>query len=147
MQLKLKRSQRAGGMLGGTVIFVLDARADLNEDERGHVKKYNLGKSIVYDSEARKKHGEAVGSHVEASRGVSTTKGLYRIARASVSAAMAVLSLRITIDSLVNGQHVECKSLDELIGAQNAILEACESLKSYLDLAQTFDGREEIFEY
>jgi hypothetical protein len=58
MQLKLKRSQRAGGMLGGKVIFALDARAELSGDEQGLVKKYALGKLVVYDSEARKKHAD-----------------------------------------------------------------------------------------
>lgn len=50
MQLKLRRSQRAGA---------LDARAELSADEQGLVRKYALGKLVVYDSEARKKHGEA----------------------------------------------------------------------------------------
>jgi hypothetical protein len=45
MQLKLKRSQRAGGVLGGKVIFALDARTDLSPDEKGLVSKYALGKT------------------------------------------------------------------------------------------------------
>ncbi|PWT80932.1 MAG: hypothetical protein C5B44_04585, partial [Acidobacteria bacterium] len=43
MQLKLKRSQRTGGMMGGKVIFVLDARAEPSAEEASLVKKYNLG--------------------------------------------------------------------------------------------------------
>ena len=65
MQLKLKRSQRSGGMLGGKVFFVLDARADLATDERNLVNKYSLGKLVVYDSEARKKHAEAAIEHFD----------------------------------------------------------------------------------
>ena len=53
MQLKLRRSQRAGGMLGGKVIFALDARAELSADEQELVRKHALGKLVVYDSEAR----------------------------------------------------------------------------------------------
>jgi hypothetical protein len=34
MQLKLKRSQRTGGMMGGKVVYMLDARAELTPDER-----------------------------------------------------------------------------------------------------------------
>jgi hypothetical protein len=46
----------------------------------------------------------------------------------------------------MRGVHVECKDLDELLGAKSAILEAAQSLRSYLDVAATFDGREEIVE-
>jgi hypothetical protein len=47
MQLKLRRSQRAGGVLGGKVIFALDARTELSPDEQELVRKYSLGKLIV----------------------------------------------------------------------------------------------------
>ena len=65
MQLKLKRSQRSGGIMGGKVIFGLDARADLSADEQGLVKKYALGKIVVYDSEVRKKHNESAYGHFD----------------------------------------------------------------------------------
>jgi hypothetical protein len=71
----------------------------------------------------------------------------YRLARFGVSVAMERLSLRITIASLMRGVHVECKDLDEVLGAKNAILEAAQSLRDYLDVAASFDGREEIVEF
>jgi hypothetical protein len=71
---------------------------------------------------------------------------MYRLGRASVSAAMAALSLRITVDSLIRGVHVECNSMDELLAAEKAIREAASNLKAYLDTAATFDGREEVIE-
>ena len=40
---------------------------------------------------------------------------LYRLARASVSATAAALSLRITVSSLMSGVHIECKSMAELL--------------------------------
>lgn len=73
-------------------------------------------------------------------------KTLWRLGRASVSATMAALSLRITIDSLIRGVHVECKSMNELLEAENAIREAAANLKAYLETAATFDGREEVIE-
>lgn len=57
------------------------------------------------------------------------------------------MSLRITIDSLVAGRHIECKTMDELFAAEVAIREGCETLRTYLDLAVTFDGREEMIEF
>ncbi|MCP1747597.1 hypothetical protein [Bradyrhizobium japonicum] len=147
MQLKLKRSQRTGGMLGGKVIFALDARTDLTSDEKGLVSKYGLGKLAVYDSEARKKHGEAAYGHFDESASSTTGRSLWKSARGIASAAMMALSLRITVETLMSGQHIECKDLDELLGAEAAILNACKNLKAYLETAQTFDGREDVVEF
>ena len=122
MQLKLKRSQRAGGMMGGKVIFGLDARADLSTDEQGLVKKYALGKIVVYDSEARKKRTESAYGHFDEAANTpgygasSAGRSLWKNARGLASAAMMALSLRVTVDSLMSGQHIECKDLDELLG-------------------------------
>ena len=60
---------------------------------------------------------------------------------------MMALSLRVTVDGLMGGQHIECKDLDELLGAEAAILDACKNLKAYLETALTFDGREEVVEF
>jgi hypothetical protein len=148
MQLKLKRSQRAAGLMGGKVLFALDARADLSAEERSLVQKYGIGKLVVYDSEARKKRTEAAYGHFdEAASPVSTGRSLWKNARGIASAAMMALSLRVTVDTLANGQHIECKDLDELLGAEAAILDACKNLKAYLETAVTFDGREEVLEF
>lgn len=155
MQLKLKRSQRAGGVLGGKVFFVLDARTDLSGEEQSLVKKYALGKMVVYDSEARKKRAESMSGHfdnaasgpVYGSTGASIGKSLWSNARGLASAAMVALSLRVTVDSLMTGEHIECKDLNELLGAEGAIRSACDNLKAYLDTATTFDGREEVVEF
>ncbi len=57
------------------------------------------------------------------------------------------MSLNISIDSLQGGHAINCNSLDEVLGAEEAIKDACESLKTYLDIAETFDGRQEVIEY
>jgi hypothetical protein len=56
-------------------------------------------------------------------------------------------SARLTVNNLMSGQHIECKDLDELLGAEAAIVEACQNLKAYLETALTFDGREELHEF
>ena len=148
MQLKLKRTQRSGGIMGGKVLFGLNARADLSADERSLVQKYALGKMVVYDSDARKKHQESAYGHFdEATAPVGAGRSLWKNARGIASAAMMALSLRVTVDSLINGQQIECKDLDELLGAEAAILDACKNLKAYLETAVTFDGREEVVEF
>ena len=147
MQLKLRRSQRSGGVVSSKVLFAIDARADLSAEEKGLVSKYGLGKLVVYDSEARKKHGEAAYGHFDEGASSTTGRSLWKSARGIASAAMMALSLRVTIESLMSGHHIECKDLDELLGAEAALLHACKNLRAYLDTAQTFDGREEVVEF
>ncbi|WP_157785769.1 hypothetical protein [Bradyrhizobium liaoningense] len=148
MQLRLRRSQRSGGLISSKVFFALDARAELSPEEKVLVSKYRLGKLVVYDSKARKKHQETAYGHFdEAAAGTSAGRGWWKNARGLASAAMMALSLRITVEGLMNGQHIECKDLSELLGAEAAILNACKNLRAYLDTAQAFDGREEVFEF
>jgi hypothetical protein len=157
MQLKLKRSQRSG--FTGKVIFVVDARMEVSAEEYDLIQRYKLGDDVIYDSSARQQHTEAMKEHVKRSQEgprfrdsvdgqlMSLGKQFYRLARAGVSATRASLSLRITVYSLMKGVHVECKSMAELLGAEQAIVEAGEKLRVYLDTAATFDGREEVHEF
>jgi hypothetical protein len=157
MQLKLKRSQR--GSLMGKIIYILDARIEIPAEERQLIEKYRLGDLVIYDSTGRKKHGESLEQHLESTKEnpsltdpagtqlLGVGKTLYRFARAGVSATMASLSLRVTVYSLMKGVHVECKSMIELLGAEEAIVDAGKNLRTYLDTAATFDGREEIIEF
>jgi hypothetical protein len=156
MSLKLKRSERRH--LTGKIIFMLDARIGLNAEAHALIEKHRLGSFVVYDSQARERHREATKEHLETTRehppwsgGMAVQllglgKTFYRLGRASVSATMTALSLRITVDKLIRGVHVECDSMDELLGAERAIKEAATNLKGYLEEAATFDGREEVVE-
>jgi len=134
MKLKLQRSQKSSGMISKSVVFALDARVELTPEEQDNLKKYKLGNQVIYNSEKSKKYLEA---------GMAAG-GLLK---AAAKLAMHRLSLNITIDGLIRGQHIECKDLDELLGAEEAIMEACRSLKTYLDAAITFDGREVVIDF
>jgi hypothetical protein len=157
MQLKVKRSQRKGRM--GKVIFVVDARMEVPAEECSLSGRYKLGNDVIYDSSARQQHTKAMKAHLESTREQasyrdSTAKQLwgvgktfYRFARVGVSAARASLSLRITVYSLMRGVHVECRDMIELVGAEQAIIAAGENLRAYLNVAASFDGREEVHEF
>ncbi len=134
MQLRLKRSQTTSGLLKKSANFIIDARADLSNEERELVHKYNLGNDVIYASEDARRHADA---HA-ASSGLSGK--LYSFARAS-------LALKVTIDSLTKGQRIECKDLIEALSAEEELRTACESVKAYLAAAANFNGREEVFEY
>lgn len=139
MQLKIKRSQREGGLISRTAIFCLDARVQFTEEEQRHITRYKLQKEPIYSSEAAQRAFERSDSYKDG----SVMGGFKALAFAAVGA----LKLNISIGSLQQGQHVECKSLEELLGAEDAIMAACRNLKTYLDTASTFDGREVLFDF
>ena len=136
MQIKIKRSQRSGGVFGGKVFFALDIRAEYTPDERTNINKYNLGGEVIYNSQAARQHLENIGRQVDGS-----AKGLLK---GLGSLALAKLNLNVTIASLQQGQHIECKDLAELLECEDAICATCKNVKSFLEAAATFDGRELI---
>jgi len=156
MQLKLKRSQRKSTF--GAAILILDARMEVSQDVLQNIKKYKLGKRLVYESANREKYRANAQGHLENSRSdvsllafpgkqaLGLGKTFYKLARSGISAGISALSLKITIDSLIAGVHVECKDLDELLAAEDAIKIAGQNLKGYLSMFSTFDGDEQVVE-
>jgi hypothetical protein len=154
--LKLRRSQRSTVI--GRVIYIIDARMELTAEEADLVRKYRLGNRVIYESTNRQRHAEATLEHLELTKNtprlmdpahvqmLGAGKTLYRLFRAGWSATAAALSLRITVNSLIAGVHAECKSMEELLGAETAIVQAAQNLRAYLDTATTFDGGEDFFE-
>jgi len=139
MQLKLKRSQRETGVLSTNVIFCLDARVEFTREEQHSVTRYKLANQVIYNSEASKRLLDKSAAQQDGST-LGSLKSLATL-------AMVGLKLNISIASLQRGQHVECKSLDELLGAEDAIMTACQNLRGYLDTAASFDGREVLVDF
>lgn len=139
MQLLLKRSQRAGGVFGGKVLFALDIRSEYTPEERSNINKYNLGGEVIYNSEASKRNLASMESQMDGS-----VAGLFK---GLGSLALAGMKLNITIASLQKGHHIECKDLSELLGAEEEVREACKGLAQFLKIAAAFDGREEVVDF
>lgn len=55
--------------------------------------------------------------------------------------------LTVTIKSLQGGHFTECPDLQTLLDTEKQIHDACEGLKKYLAVAETFDGQELVFEF
>jgi len=125
--------------MGKTVMFMLDARLDLTAEERARVSKYKLGDMIVYNSASSRKH-------MEGAARTTADEGFGSFLSGMAHAAMSRLSLNISIDGLTKGQHIECKDMDELLGAENAIRQAAQATQGYLSIAETFDGREVVID-
>lgn len=140
MQLKIRRSQHNSGVLSKAVVFCVDARVYFTPEEHENIVRYRLHNQVIYNSEASKQYL----ARSDSARAEGSFKGNLR---SLALVAMAATRLNITIASLERGQRIECKSLDEVLGAQEALMTACENLKGYLDAAETFDGREVLFDF
>ncbi len=129
MKLKLRRTQKSG--IIGKVTFSLFAQTDLSPEEAGYVKKYKMGKEVLY-------YKEKVDP--------SSIPGGTMAAMASVGRLLAAkaLNLTITADDLVNGKTVECKDIVEMRAAEEQIKEACALFKEVLESAAHFEGEEII---
>jgi len=123
-----------------SIIFCLDARVEFTPAEQASITRYKLHKQVIYNSEAAQKHLANAGMSMATGNMIGSLKGM-------ASVAFAALNLNISIESLQRGQHVECKSMDELLGAEDAIMTACQNLRGYLDTAATFDGREVLIDF
>lgn len=125
MKLLLRRDQKSG-MLSSTITFALDCRAEISEDEKQSIKKYKMGKTILYTK----------------SEIVDVGSGLLGVAS---RLAHRMLNLQLTVDDLVNGKHFECKDILEMRAVEEQIKEACQNFKSILETAAHFGG-EEVFD-
>src|ERR1041385_6363560 len=121
MQLKIQRSQRAGGITGGTVLFCLDVRADYSPEEQDNIRKYKLGSQVIYNSRAAQKHLANLDTHLNRVDDPSLNETAAGLGRGMVSLALAKMQLNISIASLGKGQHIECKDLEELLEAEDTV--------------------------
>jgi len=129
LKLVLNKGQKSS-MMGGKVIFSLQARVQLSPEERAALEKYKFNKEILYAKE-------------NVSPTYAQRKTWGGIARNLTAAA---LNLRITVDDLVRGKSVECKSITEMLDVEATIRESCDVLKHMLVAASTFGG-ETVHEY
>lgn len=123
MKLLLRRDQK-GGLMGGTS-FVLSVRADLSQEERGHIAKYKLGNSVLYTK----------------SQIMDPGSGLLGLAS---RLAFKAMNISVSVDDLVGGKRVECKDIVEMLAVEDQIKEACRTFKAVLGAAATFGGEEVV---
>lgn len=119
MKLLLRRDQRTS--LVGNVIFQLTVRAELTPEERSHIDRYKLSKTLLYS------RGEIV----------DPGRGLLGLAS---RLAFAAMNISVTIDDLVRGKKIECKNIVEMLAVEDQIKEAAATFKQVLDAAANFGG-------
>lgn len=124
MKLLLRRDQKKA-MLGGSVTFTLDARAELTPEEAENVKRYKMGKTLLYQKEELADRGS----------------GLLGMAS---RLAFKAMNITVTVDDLVSGKHLECKDIVEMRAVEEQIKDACGVFKDILETAAHFGGEEVV---
>jgi len=130
MKLRLNRSQRTAGMMSKNVVFSLGAQVDLTAQEADYVKKYKMGKEVLYNK-------DRVNPEMT---DYKSGKGIMR------NLSAIAMNINLTIDDLVTGRTIECKDITEVLDAEATVKSACQNLKYLLDACSGFEG-EEIISY
>ena len=123
MKLLLRRDQKSG-LMGG-VTFTLDVRAELTDEETSNIRKYKLGKTVLY------------------TRGEITDPGKGLLGLAS-RLAFKAMNISVSVDDLLGGKRVDCKDVVEMLAVEEQIKEASQTFKAVLDAAAHFGGEEVI---
>jgi hypothetical protein len=121
MKLLLRRNQKSGML--GKVTFSLSVRAELTPEEKGDIQKYQLGRTLLYESKSLGNPGDG-------------WAGVGRILLHNM------MTLSITVNDLENGKQVDCKDILEMLAAEQQIKEAAQTFNSVLRAASTFGGEE-----
>jgi hypothetical protein len=125
MKLLLRRDQRAGGMLGNKMVFVLHVRADVAQHEKDAIQKYKLGDCMLYAREQLRVEEESL-------------KGVAKFW------LKHMLNLTIQVRELVDGKTIECKDIMEMLAAEDQVREAAQNFVIMLRSAMGFGGEEVV---
>lgn len=123
MQLKLKRSERRSSFSGST-IYCLDALAEFSPPETALVHRQQLMRALIYKPD--------------------TEFGVYQ------SKADAIFKAHLTyidVDSLIEGHHLESRSLQALSIVEDGIMAGCKALQLRLDAASLYKGQERVIDF
>jgi hypothetical protein len=123
MNLILRRDQRSS--LLGKMIFQLDVRAEISQQEMTSIQRYRLGDTVLYSKSEMVERGS----------------GLLGLAS---RLAFNAMNISVSVSELINGKRVECKDIVEMLAVEEQIKEAALTFKQVLNAAVHFGGEEVI---
>jgi hypothetical protein len=123
MKLLLRRDQRSGML--GKMIFTLEVRADLSEEERSAIAKYKLGDTVLYEKNTM----------------VDPGSGLLGLAS---RLAFKAMNMSVSVKDLANGKKLELKDIVEMLAVEDQVREAAKTFNAVLNAAKTFGGEEVV---
>lgn len=123
MKLLISRNQKKSLM--GKAVFILSARAEMTSDEQAAVKKYGMGKELLYEEK----------TIVEGGSGLLGAASRF---------AHHATNTTISISDLANGKSIECRDIMEMMGIEEQVRVAAQTFKQILDAAVNFGGEEVV---
>lgn len=124
MKLLLRRNQKSG-LLASAITFILEVRAEVTDQERENIRRYKLGKTVLY------------------TRDTLVDKGSGLLGLAS-RMAFAMSNISVSVDDLAGGKRIECKDIMEMLGVEEQIKEAAQNFKQVLEAAAQFGGEQVV---
>jgi hypothetical protein len=128
MELLLSKSQKSGMLGMGAIVFILNVKTKLTDDEQALVKKYKMGKEVVYEKLPI----------------TAMAAGMGGITGALTAITAKALKLVFTVDDLVKGRVIECKDILDMIAAEQQIRDAADGFWGILQASKNFEGEEVI---
>jgi hypothetical protein len=162
IQCLFKRTQRLNWRR--RVVFGIVANLTMTQQQLVDTRKYRLGRVIAFDSLRRQRQNELARMHLQLAASVKSEPKdkrplaqlwgalktifffVFYLIRALFSFLFGFLFIRVTIAKLVRGTVIQSKDLVLILQAKDAIEQSTTYLKEYLTTANTFDGRDEIYE-
>jgi len=123
LKLLLRRDQRSGMM--GKVVFSLEVRADITNEEKANIQKYKLGETELY------------ASHELLDKGSGLLGAASRL-------AFKAMTISVSVKDLTGGKKVECKDIVEMLAIEDQIREAAKTFAQVLAAAAQFGGEEVV---
>lgn len=162
IQCLFTRTQRVNWY--GRTVFGVVVNLAMTHQQLINVRKYWLGRVIAFDSLRRQRQNELARMHLQLAASVTPESKdkkplsqllvalktiffvIFYLVRALFNFLLGFMFIRITIAKLVRGTIIESHNLVLILQAKEAIEQSATYLKEYLGTADSFDGRDEVYE-
>lgn len=128
MELLLSRSQKTGLTGMGAPTFVLDVRSRLTPEEDELVRRYKLGRTVLYQKASVRDKLDRSGPLGQ----------IFTFFTAKASGRI------FNVNDLVSGRRIECKDILEMLEAEDEIKTAADTFHTVLMTCGQFGGEEVV---
>lgn len=125
MRLIMSRKQKPLGVLNKYVLFQLNIRLELEEDEQAVVAHYKLGGELIYQKE-----------------NISSISTAHRNVWGGIARNLTVSSMnfQLTAKNLLKGRLVKSRSISDILSIELAVMQGCKTFKELIEACPDFKG-------